>query len=141
MSPAYLIIVIAAVSGLTLASYIHFKKRRNETLVCPIETTCDTVIHSDYSRFMHVPVELLGIVYYTIIVISYILFLTMPIATEMPRVTLLWLSGGAFLFSLYLTSVQAFILKHWCTWCLISAMLCAIIFFSAFAMSGVTSTL
>jgi uncharacterized membrane protein len=31
------------------------------------------------------------------------------------------ISVGAFLFSLYLTGVQAFKIKSWCTWCLTSA--------------------
>ena len=88
---------------------------------------------------MDIPVEILGIIYYTIIVVAYSTLLAMPTLHETALLapTLLGLSAVAFLFSLYLTAVQAFILKEWCTWCLISAALCAIIFFAGLRLSSV----
>ena len=40
----------------------------------------------------------------------------------------------ATLFSFYLTYIQASKLKEWCTWCLISALLCSIIFLASLAL-------
>ena len=124
-----LLIILSALGGLSLATYIHFKKKEPKPLVCPIGHSCDPVVHSDYSRFMRIPVELLGIAYYSIILISYSLLFTYPeIKTPVTETVLLAISGIAFLFSAYLTGVQAFVLKEWCTWCLISASLCVLIF-------------
>ncbi|HCB35168.1 MAG: hypothetical protein A2W52_04035 [Candidatus Taylorbacteria bacterium RIFCSPHIGHO2_02_49_25] len=135
----HIFLTAAAFGGLLLAAFIHFKKRLHTTLVCPIGHSCDPVVHSDYSRFMDIPVEILGIIYYTIIVVAYSTLLAMPTLHETALLapTLLGLSAVAFLFSLYLTAVQAFILKEWCTWCLISAALCAIIFFAGLRLSSV----
>lgn len=51
---------------------------------------------------------------------------------------LLGLSLVAFLFSAYLTFIQAFTLRQWCTWCLISAGLCTLIFALAIVGSEYT---
>ena len=140
MTPYFLwhaVLVVCAFCGLSLATFIYFKKRLQAPLVCPIGHSCDPVVHSDYSRFMGIPVELLGIIYYTIIVAAYAVMLAAPTPHGgLLGGLLLGLSGIALLFSLYLTAVQAFILKEWCTWCLISAALCAFIFAIGLKLSG-----
>jgi len=132
----HIAIIATALCGLLIAAYIHFKKNLHHPLVCPIGHSCDPVVHSKYSRFMDVPVELLGLIYYMLVVVSYTLTLAYPALSGSLLITiLLYCSGGAFFFSLYLTAVQAFILKEWCTWCLISATLCALIFFFGLMLS------
>lgn len=134
----HVLLIACAFGGLALAAFIHYKKRLHHPLVCPIGHSCDPVVHSDYSRFMDIPVELLGVLYYTIIVVAYAAALAMPmLRAGLLSTFLLGLSAAAFLFSLYLTAVQAFILREWCTWCLISATLCAIIFFAGLKVAGV----
>jgi len=137
-SGLHAIIIICAFCGVLLALYIHRKKRLHEPLTCPIGHSCDPVIHSRYSQFMDMPVEILGVIYYTIIVVSYILFLAVPALSQtFPSLILFALSALAFLFSLYLIVVQLFILRQWCTWCIISALLCAVIFFAAVKLYGI----
>ena len=134
---ASVVIIFSALCGFLLALFIHFKKRLHHPLVCPIGHSCDPVVHSDYSRFMDIPVEVLGVIYYTIVVIAYAASLMVPeFYSGMFGAVLLALSATAFLFSIYLTFVQAFILKEWCTWCLISAALCAIILFLSLKLGG-----
>ncbi len=106
-----------------IARYIyHHKKHSKEALVCPLKANCDTVIHSDYSKFLGMPIEALGMVYYCSIAVSYGLLVIFP-ELDMPLIVsgLLLATVCAFVFSIYLTLVQAFALKNWCTWCLISA--------------------
>ncbi len=137
-SVLHFIIIACAFCGVCIALYIHRKKRLHEPLTCPIGHSCDPVIHSRYSRFMDMPVEVLGVIYYTIIVAAYILFLAAPaLSQSFPSVILFALSLIAFLFSLYLIIVQLFILRQWCTWCIISALLCATIFFAAMNLYGI----
>lgn len=135
----YIILIFCALGGLSLAAFIHFKKQMHHPIVCPIGHSCDPVVHSEYSRIMDIPVEILGVIYYTIIVVVYAATLAYPtLKSDILTLPILGLTTAAFLFSLYLTSVQAFILRQWCTWCLISASLCAVIFFLGFKLSGIT---
>ncbi|HEY4490255.1 MAG TPA: vitamin K epoxide reductase family protein [Candidatus Paceibacterota bacterium] len=134
---AQIIIVLLGFSGFLLANYIHDTKRTSTPLVCPLEGNCETVIHSDYSKFLGIPVEVLGVLYYSVITLAYFLFAFFP--SSMPEVSLyftLILSLIAILFSIYLTAIQAFILKHWCTWCLISAGISSVIFIISYYISS-----
>ena len=132
----HIILIFAAFGGFLLSFYIRHKKRAHEKMICPLDSDCDAVVYSDYSKFFGIPLEILGILYYGIIAVSYALFLIIP-AFAAPAVvfSILILTIAAFLFSLYLTFIQAFALKQWCTWCLISAGLCAIIFATALGAS------
>ena len=127
-----LAISLLAFSGYLLANYIRDTKKSETPLVCPLEGSCETVVHSEYAKIMDIPVELIGIFYYAAITLTYFLFAFFPdIMPTFASYVTLGISTVAFLFSLYLTSVQSFILKHWCTWCLMSAGWCTIIFIIA----------
>ncbi len=95
---------------------------------------CDAVVKSEYSRFFHIPVEYLGIAYYSFVLVSYFVFLTVPRFYSLPPLFtffVLALSLAAFLFSIYLTFIQAFLIREFCTWCLVSASICTVIFIAA----------
>ncbi len=123
------LLMMLGFAGFTLAFYIYHHKLHDKPLVCPLETKCDLVTHSTYSKFLDIPVEVLGMLYYAAIIILHGFVIAFPsiFSVSVARISLA-MSTAAFLFSLYLISVQAFVLKQWCTWCLCSAILCATIF-------------
>lgn len=123
-------LVILGLFGFSLAYYIFHKKHKKQPLVCPLQSKCELVTHSDYSKIFGIPVEILGMLYYASVVVLHVVALAAPsvINFGMVRASLI-LSAAAFLFSLYLVSIQAFVLKQWCTWCLFSAGTCVFIFF------------
>ena len=126
---AALVIVGTACAGFMLARYIRHKKQRGEQITCPLDADCGTVVHSEYARFFGIPVELLGMWYYGGIAVFYALVLLLP-AVETPSALFaaFAFTTAAFLFSLYLTFIQAFALGEWCSWCLLSAGLSTLIF-------------
>ncbi len=130
----YLLIIFSAFGGFLISFYIRHKKSSREVLVCPLNSNCEEVIHSDFSKFFGIPVEILGLLYYGVIAASYGFITAFPeYAPPYFHYILVSASAGAFLFSLYLTFIQAFTLREWCTWCLTSAMLSTIIFLSSVA--------
>lgn len=108
--------------GFSLAFYLYSKKKTKKKLICPMRSNCDTVIHSDYSKIMGIPVEVLGMLYYAIIGSSYTIIFILGIWSDQFAIVLLGISMCAALFSIYLVSIQAFVVKHWCAWCLCSAL-------------------
>lgn len=122
------IISLLGLSGLILSSYIYFKKKKKKKLICPMRSNCDTVIHSDHSKILGIPVELLGMIYYAFIGLSYVGISLLGLWSVPVTNILIGASGAALLFSIYLVSLQAFVIKHWCTWCLFSAGICLMIF-------------
>lgn len=98
-------------------------------MVCYVGKDCDSVIHSEYSKFLGVPLEILGMIYYGALTFSYILFsLSPPLYVVDWVFWVLAITAGAFLFSLYLTFIQGFVLREWCEWCLTSATMSTFIF-------------
>ena len=113
-------IALLGVGGFFVARYIYRHKKYQTPLVCPMQFDCHAVIHSDYSKFLGIPVEILGMIYYAFIFFSYAFLIIIPIVQA---VTL-----GALVFSIYLIGVQIFILKKGCSWCLVSALISILIF-------------
>jgi len=131
-----ILIIFAAFIGFLIVSYIAHKKRAQEVLVCPIGSDCNAVIHSKYSNFLGIPLEFLGIIYYGVIAVGYGIILAYPeISLPFLKFGLVTMTLLAFLFSLYLTFIQAFVIKEWCAWCLTSALICSVIFSLAFRES------
>ena len=128
----YFIIIAAGIAGFFISLHIHRKKRAEERIVCPIGFDCDAVVHSKYSRFFGVPLEVGGMLYYACIAFGYAVLFALPdlFPAAVPSVALA-VSGIAILFSIYLTGIQMFALKEWCTWCLASTVLSATIFTAA----------
>lgn len=128
----HLVIIFTAFCGFLLAFYIYNKKQAKKVLICPLKAHCDPVVHSEYSRFFGIRVEILGMAYYGLIAVIYAMFLAFPyLSTTFLVFSILAISTIALLFSGYLTFIQAFALKQWCSWCLVSAGFTVIIFFLA----------
>ncbi len=122
-------IIILASAGFSIAFYIARKKKRKEKTVCPMRgANCETVIHSRYSRFLFIPVETLGMLYYGFTAFAYAVIIYSKISEPTILYGLFCLSLVSAFFSLYLVSVQAFIIRHWCLWCLSSALISTAIF-------------
>jgi uncharacterized membrane protein len=117
-----IIIIALGILGFLLCVHIYKKKRSPKPLVCPLKGDCDSVLKSDYSTLFGIGLEIYGLLYYGMGPISDTAMLFYPeLHVPLVYLPILGVSIGAFLFSLYLTGVQAFKIKSWCTWCLTSA--------------------
>ncbi|HEV7424085.1 MAG TPA: vitamin K epoxide reductase family protein [Candidatus Paceibacterota bacterium] len=124
-----IVIFVLGVCGFMVAKHIRNHKTKNTPLVCPIGFDCHSVVHSDYSKFLGMPVEFLGMMYYALISLAYLFFIFAPNVLTVHMVSFFAvLSLAAFIFSLYLIAVQIFVLKKGCSWCIGSALISALIF-------------
>jgi hypothetical protein len=97
-------------------------------MVCPLGSDCHAVIESEFSHFLGIPVEMLGLFYYAAIAITYAIFIIVGNPSLLVSFLVFLFSLLAFLFSMYLTFIQVFTLRQLCTWCLTSAGLTTLIF-------------
>ena len=128
---SHIIIIVIGIIGFVLSKHIRNKKKKSadQPFVCPLNFDCHTVVTSKYSKFLGVPLDIWGMLYYGFIVASYVSFFIKPeLRADMFIYFVMAISLVAFIISLYLTFVQAFRLKEWCSWCLFSASLCTLIF-------------
>ncbi len=130
----YAFIAFAAAGGFGVSLYIYYTKSHHKQLVCPVGSDCNAVITSRYAKFLGVPLEYWGMFYYAIIFAAYIVLIFAPhLLSELFLAGLIMFTAAAFFFSLYLLFVQAFLLRQWCIWCILSAMLSIMIFIISLA--------
>ena len=97
-----LLVVAAAIGGLSIVIYIRYKKGRpEEAMVCPLGSDCHSVIYSEYSKFFGIPLELFGMGYYALIALTYITYIVRPDLSSLlsPYVFPLQLERFCFLFT------------------------------------------
>jgi len=133
----YAFVAVAALGGFGVSSYVWYAKSHGKQLVCPSGGECNAVVTSKYSKFFEIQLEYLGMLYFCIIFFSYVFMLLAPQFFEgIFRAGLMMLTASASFFSGYLLFVQAFLLKKWCIWCILSSMFSLTIFFIALISLG-----
>ncbi len=127
----YLVVLFLSALGFFVSFMIHDRKTTEKPLVCPLDSNCEVVTHSEFGRIFGIDLEILGMLYYglTFFLFSYLAF----VAVSVPQLfyfAVLAMSLLAFLFSFYLVLIQFIVLREWCFWCLVSGLFCALIFFA-----------
>ncbi|OGY78940.1 MAG: hypothetical protein A3B74_03555 [Candidatus Kerfeldbacteria bacterium RIFCSPHIGHO2_02_FULL_42_14] len=120
MQLSLFILLVLSALGIVNTAYLvsHvFNKRPVKCLFFPPEW-CHKVQFSRYSRTFGIPNSFMGISLYLFIFIFALMFFVgfVPLWPITVAVTI------GFLFSLYFTIIQAFVLKAFCTWCVFSAL-------------------
>ncbi|PIW37284.1 MAG: hypothetical protein COW24_01115 [Candidatus Kerfeldbacteria bacterium CG15_BIG_FIL_POST_REV_8_21_14_020_45_12] len=88
---------------------------------------CLKVQQSPQSKTLGIPNSYLGLLMYIAVLVLTWLYVSEVLAFWPAAVVI----SAGFLFSMYFTGVQAFILKAYCTWCVISAIDFILLFASA----------
>lgn len=122
------ILEVCVVIGILDTLYLIWHKVRGTEVACigfPKEW-CRKVWYAKQSRTFGVPNSILGFLMYAGIGIFVLL---QPAAPFWP---VQFLVAFGFAFSLYFTYVQAFVLRAFCTWCVISALNFFVMFWAVF---------
>ncbi|MFA6536455.1 MAG: vitamin K epoxide reductase family protein [Candidatus Paceibacterota bacterium] len=129
----FIIIAVLGFCGFAVSHFIYTEKQKPTPIVCPVGFDCDAVVRSRFGSLMGVRLEVAGMAYYGLIALCYTYFVFLPSANSPTVALLLFLiSAGGFLMSFSLSLVQTFIIKQYCTWCLVSAFITTAIFILMF---------
>lgn len=118
----HLIIFVLAIIGIAESLYLNYECRRNRAPVCLIGNDCHVVWESSYSKTLGVSNEILGLIFYiTLAFIEWVIFKG-DTSLQMMTGEYLFLIGGA-LMSCYFFYIQWRVIKAWCFWCTLSAII------------------
>ncbi|MFZ3020315.1 MAG: vitamin K epoxide reductase family protein [Minisyncoccia bacterium] len=127
------ILYICGLIGVLDTLYLIYHKVRGTEVACiffPAEW-CHTVQHSPQSKILGIPTSYLGFLMYVLILVMTYMFAHGGLAFWPIEVLVTF----GFLFSMYFTYIQAFVLRAFCTWCVLSAInftvMTLVIYFSA----------
>lgn len=118
MNPIYLIIL--SLIGFAVSFYIYYSKKYDKPMYCPIGKDCDSVVKSKYGKTFGVENTIPGMIYYVLIFAYGFLLNRNIFKGHIIYYFVVSASVGSVLFSVYLTAVQAFVLKKWCEYCIVS---------------------
>lgn len=123
-------VALLALVGVFIAAYMLFVKLGwIGTLVCGEGGECDTVQASSWAVFLGVPVPAWGVIGYGfILAVALIGIQPRWVDDERISLALVALATIAFVFSMYLTALEAFVIQAWCRWCVVSAAIATGIF-------------
>ncbi len=128
--PLRMAIAVLALVGLFISFYLTLHALGLTPLVaCTTGGGCERVQSSRFSSIAGVPVALVGAVgYFALLVVAWLG--TTPRAARAAWVSrsLIGLGTVAFLFSAYLTALEAWVIHAWCPYCVTSAILATLIF-------------
>lgn len=113
----WLLFIFSAI-GILDTLYLVYVKIKGKEVYClffPNEW-CRKVQHSKYSSTLGIPNSVAGLVMYTFIFVLLFLFLK-GIVSLTPIMSLVTFG---FLFSLYFLFIQGYVLRAFCTWCVLS---------------------
>lgn len=125
------LIALVAFIGMVDALYLSLKRNAGP-IPCHITRGCNDVLTSKYSALAGIPISWFGLAFY-LAVFSLAVFNSFETgdSTGQPSRWIYMLSGLALVISGLLVGVQAFILKAFCEYCLLSAVLVLTIFLLA----------
>jgi len=123
------LIALLAFVGMIDALYLSIKRNAGP-IPCHVTRGCTDVLTSKYSAIGPIPLSWIGLAFY-ITILSFAVFKLFedpqhPMAR--PLAGIFYLSGAGLIISALLVGVQAFILKAFCEYCLLSATLVLTIF-------------
>ncbi len=126
------VIALFAFIGMVDALYLSIKRNAGP-IPCHVTRGCTDVLTSKYSEIAGIPLSWVGLAFYfTIFSLVIFTFFEDP---EHPLRQLsgwiFYLAGAALIISAFLVGIQAFILKAFCEYCLLSAALVLTIFLLA----------
>ena len=118
------LLIIFGILGIINSVFLIKKRLRKEPLVCPIGDDCNKVIESKYNKILFVKNDVLGLIYYVLIIVSlYFLLVSKNILVLMQII-----SGLALLVSLYLFYIQARVIREYCFYCNLATLINLFIF-------------
>jgi uncharacterized membrane protein len=126
------VIWIAAFIGLAVSGYLAYVKLFHQPIYCtPGLGDCVTVNSSQWSVLWGIPLAVFGMLSY--LAVLFLVFFGQKIAflTRYSRLIVFGIGTFGFLYSLYLTYLELFVLKAICQWCLVSALCMTVIFIAS----------
>ena len=131
MSKRMTVAVLALIGAFVAAYLTLFKLGVIGELTCTVGS-CTTVQSSKWARLFGYPVAAWGLGFYVTVFVVALIGLQERFLDSRP-VSLFLVASSAIgtLFSMWLTYLEGFVIRAWCQWCVVSAVIVTLIFIAS----------
>lgn len=129
-----IILIVLSILGLGVSSYLAYVYMADIPVRCSeggFLSGCKDVQKSEFAQFFSIPIPLFGVLFYLFILFDQTFLQKLHRRLYAWRSFFWFVSLVAFLFSLYLTFLEAFVIEAWCIWCIGSGVISIMIFIIA----------
>lgn len=123
--------IVLCISGIVNSSYLVYKHYKKKPLMCPLNHNCSIVTESKWSKMFFIRNEILGLIFYIAMFLSILILMLYPSLSSILKIIILLATGFSLLFSIFLVLIQKYVIKDYCFYCLISAVITLLIFFNS----------
>lgn len=116
--------------GLAITLYLSYTKLFGLQQICAANETfnCELVQNTVYSRIFGIPIQYLGVLGWLGILAVLVLDTRVPLFARLGKQIVAGFTLFGFMYSAYLTSIEAFVIHAWCMWCLANAIVMTFVF-------------
>ncbi len=145
-----LLLVILPILGIADASYLTYEKLAGRTPPCSVGSDCGAVLNSPYSTIGPIPLSALGLLFYlSVFMVASLNLLEFDLGNWFkqkkfnrlrflqPIDLLVGLSTFGLFFSAFLVLLMGVVIKAWCQYCLLSALISATIWLTTLIYSQI----
>lgn len=120
----YDIIVILSIVGLGISLYLAITHYLGFTVPCDITKGCEAVLNSKYATMLGLPLSVWGVAYFSVVVLNALLANHYLICRKILTIVL----GLGAVSAMVFLSLQFFVIKKICQYCLSTDLLSIVIF-------------
>ncbi len=124
--------IISAVAGAAVSIYMTIYKLTDNNSMCLGSGDCATVNASKYSEVYGIPLGVIGLIGYAGILLVLWLEKRHPLGKEYGNLLAMGMSFAGFIYSLYLTYLELYVIKAICPFCVASAVAITLCFIFTF---------
>lgn len=122
------VIFLLANAGILVALYLLWTYVTSTHIACT-DQGCDLVRASSFSHLFGVPLPFFGVIFYIMVIFfAYLIGVGKNPFKIRSEILLFVTAGFGFIYSVYLTFLEAFVIHAFCDWCLVSAIISTLIF-------------
>lgn len=123
------LVVFVSLLGLFISGYLWFLYTQPRPIIC--QSSCQLLRESEFSSFLGISLPIWGTFFYLSFLVYFLILLFTKrvfIFVRLEKYIFFLLATLGFVFSIYLTYVEAFVLEAFCDWCIASAITSTLIF-------------
>lgn len=129
MKKTNIIAIVASIIGFIDSTYLTIIKFTHSPIYCtPGLGNCEAVQNSQWSTIWGIPIALFGAMAYLVLLLCFVFEGRISILEKYSQYIVFGISFFGFLFSLYLTYLEFFVLYAICQWCILSAICMTVVF-------------
>lgn len=129
-SRLHYVILALCIIGILASGYLSYTRVFHQPIICSTGEGCDRVNSSEYAYFLGIPVAFIGFAGYIVLLVGSLVRWLSTNRIVQDRLDWILFLGGliGFVFSMYLTAMELFVINAICTWCVINAVTITLLF-------------